>query len=90
MENDSFLQGIDSEGVALRKVVRYNKGPLIKELVKSLVAHGETQVSAAETAREINAIFRFEHKSQGVYKELEFRSLITEVSRVICAWKKGE
>lgn len=52
MENDSFLQGVDSEGVAPRKVVRYNKGPLIKELVKSLVAHGGTQVSAAETARE--------------------------------------
>ena len=82
------MQRIDKQEIDHRIVIRHHKGSLIKALAISLSSEEKPTVSVAEIAKEINTLFRFEYKKQGIYKEVEFKTLTTEISRTIASRKK--
>ena len=82
------VQRIDRQEIDHRITIRHHKGSLIKALAISLASEEKTTVSVTEIAKEISSLFRFEYKKQGIYKEVEFKTLTTEISRTITFCKK--
>ena len=88
IEGSIKAQSHDKQPIDDRTVIRIAKGELIKALTRSLTDEKRNITTATDIAKEIRRIFRIEYRDHGTYKEMEYKSLVTEVRRILNSMKR--